>query len=491
MENIRDVSGGADDTQSIDQRIVGHVNGPEGRGVIDLTDQGIEDFDFGRYDSLQSKGPYLHAKGSGLRMGRRGFLVAGSVVVAAGAVFAGFLLAVSTPPLADLPAEVTNTGQISMGFPTSGVISSLPVRAGETVSKGQTLATIIAPGVGGGLAQAKSALAASEGEENTLRGLLGDTTAQIQEAKSSYVAQLSTSVSDAQNALATAQQEDSAVTSADNGVISQAQSSLAMARADANLDCQGVPPITGTPDPSQLACQNATVAVGQDQLSLAQAQAAAANNTASYQAVVAQDTKELSDAQAALSQARDTGLTDTVSLRSQLAQIQAQVVEDRAAVEAAEAKTGVETLTASASGTVMVVNGAIGEVTGQSGALNASPSGSQLDVTKGFQLFPSAQGVSQSSSGSSPLIVLKTSNQATVDTLVPQAQIGAVRIGEKAVFTPAVAGLKSLEGTVAQIFPKPTEVNGVVSYEVQVSISHTRGEYPDGVTGNVTISQPR
>lgn len=484
MGKIEEVSGGADDIKLAGSGVPAGVGGAQRSDVIDLTDEGMKSFDFGHYDSLPKAGP-------GLRMGRRGLLVAGSVVVVAAAVGASFLFAVSSPPLANLAAEVTNTGEISLGFPVSGVIASLPVKAGEMVSKGWPLATLTVPGAGGALVQSQAALVASESEERTLRNLLSDTSNQEEGAITAYVNQLTNSENDAKGALGSAKQEAASVATGYSSVVSQAQSSLSTAKSDESVDCRGVPAISGTPDASELACQNATVVVGQDQLSLAQAEATADNSAASYAAVVSQDTKELSDAQAALSEAKSTGLAGTLALQTQLAQIHAQIVEDQAAVQAAQGKVGVQTLTASASGRIVLVNGTVGEVTGQSGTVDTSPSGSQLDVAKGFNLFPSSQGVSQSTTGSVPLIVLKTSNQATVDTLVPQSQIGLVRIGDKARFTPSVSGLGVLRGNVVQVFPKPTVVNGTLNYEVQISVSHTRDNYLDGITGSVTITNNR
>jgi RND family efflux transporter MFP subunit len=78
-----------------------------------------------------------------------------------------------------------------------------------------------------------------------------------------------------------------------------------------------------------------------------------------------------------------------------------------------------------------------------------------------------------------------------VVAMVDEADIGSVRVGQKAVFTAETYPDHEFTGRVTRIAPAATIVSGVVNYEVAISIDNDVVMLRPDMTSNVTISTAR
>jgi RND family efflux transporter MFP subunit len=102
------------------------------------------------------------------------------------------------------------------------------------------------------------------------------------------------------------------------------------------------------------------------------------------------------------------------------------------------------------------------------------------------------QGETVAASFASPTFVTIIRESALeVVAMVDEADIGSVRLGQKAVFTAETYPDHEFKGTVTRIAPVATIVSGVVNYEVAISIDKDVALLRPDMTTNVTISTAR
>lgn len=170
---------------------------------------------------------------------------------------------------------------------------------------------------------------------------------------------------------------------------------------------------------------------------------------------------------------QQTGTSTTTVSSSQVASAEAQVVQAQATLDDAEAALEATTLRAPISGTVLQVNGKVGSSAGST----SSSSGSGA----------AAQG-STSSSSSSDLVLIANLKALQVSVSVPESDIGALKVGQKATVTfPAVDGAEAT-GTITSIDPVATTSNSVVTYGVVVRLSGVPSSVRLGQSASVTVT---
>ena len=163
-----------------------------------------------------------------------------------------------------------------------------------------------------------------------------------------------------------------------------------------------------------------------------------------------------------------TGKKTTTVSSSQVASAKAQVVQAQATVDDAKAALEATTLTAPISGTVLQVNGKVGSSAGAASAQSGSAAGTTATSTD--------------------LVLIANLKALQVSVSVPESDIGALKVGQKATVTfPAVDGAEAA-GTITSIDPVATTSNSVVTYGVVVRLSSVPSTVRLGQSASVTVT---
>lgn len=424
------------------------------------------------------------------RVGRRAGVAAAVVVVAlAGVGFAGYRLSQSAP-LTNLSGEVVSNGQVSLGFPYSGILSSVLVHAGERVAKGQVLATEVVPGSAEQLAADRTALAADEAQVAGLRSLLAQVQAALQRETAGQAQVASAEVQAAVTAIAAAGASQSNAIASLEGQVRAAQALLQTDQASYRAQCPAAPSGASQPaSATEQQCAALAHDVAADELAVSTAEASTASQETVQAEWLALANRDRSDAVAAAAGSLGPSIVTTASLESDLLRAEQQLPAARAQLAIDESKVGATKLVAPEGGSVVSVAGVAGELVSVTGVGTPAASGGSVAVSPGFQLFPSRQTQAGSGSSSSPVAVLATHGSLLVNVVVPESQIGLVRVGAPATVHPGVAGLRPERGVVVEIFPQSIVAAGVVSYEVQLRLERARGaaRYLPGMTVTASI----
>lgn len=166
-----------------------------------------------------------------------------------------------------------------------------------------------------------------------------------------------------------------------------------------------------------------------------------------------------------------THVTTTTVNASQVASAKAQVIQAQATYDDAKDAVAATTLYAPISGTVLEVNGKVGQTSGSSSGSSGS-----------------SQPGSTTSSSSSDLVVVANLAALQVSVSVPESDIGSLSVGQTAAVTfPAVPDATA-KGTITSIDPVPTTSNSVVSYGVVVRLSGVPKTIRLGQSASVSIT---
>lgn len=167
-----------------------------------------------------------------------------------------------------------------------------------------------------------------------------------------------------------------------------------------------------------------------------------------------------------------TRVTTTTVNASQVASADAQVIQAQATYSDAKDALAATTVYAPISGTVLQVNGKVGQSAGSSGSSAAAAGG----------------GAATTASSSSDLVVIANLAALQVSVSVPESDIGALEVGQVAAVTfPAVSGATA-KGKITSIDPVPTTSNSVVAYGVVVRLSGVPKTIRLGQSASVTIT---
>ncbi|GAA5170769.1 MULTISPECIES: efflux RND transporter periplasmic adaptor subunit [Amycolatopsis] len=402
------------------------------------------------------------------RRTRRIVTVAGVVVVVAGgAVFwatsassaPGYRTATARP--ATVTATLDTTGTIepvdsaTLSFPVSGQVASIPVRAGQQVTAGQTLAQLDTTSLQAQLASAQSTLATARAKLAADQS--GQTTSSARVTPALYVAASpSSGLKAQQDAVTSAQhQVDLDLTAASAAVAAQQKA------------CRTV--VDGTKPQSQDTVDACTTAIQEAQ---------------DVQHTTAVDEQKLADAEKALSDALAKNATSTEPRATATPQPTSkapsssggksatggggtktstpasaeQLAADQAAIDAADAQVAVAQQNLAAATLVSPINGTVGEI----------------GFTQGQQ------------ASSSEHVVVFGPGENQVTTAVSDLQAGQVKPGQRATVTPD-GSAQPITGQVTSIgLLASTTSGGSPSYPVTISLPAGGQLYP-GATASVSI----
>ena len=168
------------------------------------------------------------------------------------------------------------------------------------------------------------------------------------------------------------------------------------------------------------------------------------------------DTKLLADGVVSADQV-DSDRNTAAQAEAQIAFDQAALIEKKAALRAAEVNLGYTDIVSPVEGTVISRNVDIGQT-----------------VVSNLQ-------------SSTLFLIAKDLTRMQVDTNVAEADIAAVKVGQRATFTVQAFPDKEFEGTVRQIRQAPVTVQSVVTYDVVVDVGNPAKQLLPGMTADTHI----
>lgn len=163
----------------------------------------------------------------------------------------------------------------------------------------------------------------------------------------------------------------------------------------------------------------------------------------------------------------------------QIAQAAATVDSAQVAVTSAQQALDQTTITAPQDGTVLAVNGHVGQVSG-SGSSSAGTSS-----TGGTGSTSNASATS--SSTPTGFIVIANQSELAVTADIAEADAAKIKLGQLANVTFPATGATA-QGSVTQITPQSTVTNNVVLYPVQVSLNTTPAGVGVGATASLSVT---
>jgi multidrug efflux pump subunit AcrA (membrane-fusion protein) len=354
---------------------------------------------------------------------------------------------------------------VDLNFANSGPVNSISVTMGESVHKGEVLATQETSALTSQLQADEAKLAAAQ----TMLAA-GPTPAQTPQQLQSQVAQ-------AQAALATAQAkawnqaslDGLAVTNA-NSQVSSDQSTLANDQQAAVSACSAASP------GSTSACGAAQHQDMVDQAALTAAQGA-------YQQALRTQSADASNLQFAIAEAKAALATAQANAAAGTQpQTATQVSTERAAVNAAQAAVSSDqkTLTDSElvapfAGTVAEVNGNVGDLAGPNGVQQQAPQGGVSTPSSGITLFPSAPVTPNNKTPQQESLITLQSRQMNVVAQVGESDVARIHVGQRAQVTfPADPGVV-YDAEVVTVDPTAVNQSGSVYFLVYLRLVSEKG----------------
>jgi HlyD family secretion protein len=395
----------------------------------------------------------------------------------------------------DVESVLTGVGSIepvsqaTVAFPIKGTVASVDVAVGDTVSTGQTLATVDTADLTAALHDKQATLASAQ---LALSKALTGSSSSASSASSASASPASPSVSGASGrgsastgssaAIAAAQQAvvagqqavDAALAVADQALASSAQvCAAAVATAPAASTTSSTATTSPTATDPVTACQAALQGVQTAQAAVAAAQAALATRSSNLDALLAQQAAAQSAATGASgSTGAGSGTTTTTSARSApggsgsasatgSTASSSDLIARQKAVDAAQAEVAVAEQDLAQTTIVSPISGAVAVV-----AL--------------------AVGDAVTASSSSAHVVVVGSGGLEVTTMVSVDHIPDVKVGQAATVLPDGA-TDPLSGQVVAIALTPTTATTGTTYRVTIGLEGQGAGLGNGATGSVSI----
>jgi HlyD family secretion protein len=433
----------------------------------------------------------------------------------------------ATVNVGSVRSAVTGTGTVvpaaqqNVGFTQSGTLSEVDVKVGDHVSAGQVLAKIDPTQLQQALDQANNSLVQAQATlDSTVNGN-GLTQAQHNLASAQQ------SLADSQNQVnLTNQQDANAVAngqnqvSADQASLNTANAALAAAQSDphytgakANADAARnayLAACTTSPPASNCAQAQQDYQAAQQVLGVAQAPVTAAQQAASQaqsafntdSAKLATDqTKQNADqasgqrtintATAAVTTAQDNLNSQSVQRPNTIASQQAAVSNAQLAVATAQRNLNNATLTAPFDGTVLSVNGQVGENVTAGAAATAQAPGTTAPQPGSSGATSTAGGSSGSggsgASGASGFLTL--GNVSGLEVVAPFAEADAARLAPSQTATVTFDAVPNLTAgaRVLAVAATASVISNVTNYYATLVINNVDQRLKAGMTANANV----
>lgn len=399
------------------------------------------------------------------------FLIAHDVVFPAGPATAAFQT--RTVALGTVRSAVSGTGtvvpaaQYNLSFGEAGTLTEVDAKVGEVVKQGQVLAKIDQTIFQNALTQANNNLTTAQA---ALTATL-NSNALVQAQHS--LANAQQSLSDTQAQVNLTNQQDAQALSADQAQLAADQATLA---ADQKKDgCNLTPlPATCTTADQQAIKQDQTT-VTQDNNKITQDNNKIATDQLSGQRSINSTTNAVTSAQDSLN-------AQTIQRPSTIASQEAAVSNAQIAVQTAQKNLDQTTLTAPTDGTVLTINGQVGETTSAGTGVTAQAPGTTAPL-------PSSSSSSSGGSGAGASTFMVLGNVSGLQVIAPFAEADAARLAANQTATitfDAVTGL-SVPAHVLAIGAAATVISNVTNYYTTLVIDQLDTRLKAGMTANASV----
>jgi multidrug efflux pump subunit AcrA (membrane-fusion protein) len=384
----------------------------------------------------------------------------------------------STVTRGSVMSAVTGTGTVSpatqqnVSFGASGTVSEIDVKAGDKVSAGQTLAKIDPTTLQQALTQAQNGLTQAQ---STLNNTVNGNSVTVAQHS---LANAQQSLSDTQAQIDLTSQQDAAALASDQGQLTTDSGSNGTAQ-QALAACQAKTP----PDPNGCASQQQAVnqAISQDQAKVNQDQNKIAQDKLSNQ-------RSLDQANNSVQSAQDSLNSQTIQRPNTIASQQASVSNAQISVANAQRNLNFATLTAPFAGTVLAINGNVGDgVSGGSSSSSSAASSSSSSSAAGGAGGAGGTGGSSTSSSGTGFMVLGDLSGYQVVTPFAESDAARVQPNQTATVTfDAVTGL-SLPAHVVSVAQTATVTSNVTNYNVTLVLDQIDQRLKSGMTANANV----
>lgn len=407
------------------------------------------------------------------------FVVAVTAILVIGGIAFGVRLVMPavTPPAvlpqlatvarASFPVAINTTGTVVplaetvVDFPTSGVIGSISVKVGQTVTSGTQLATLESAAQANAVSQANANLQTAEAALAAAQS----------PATPSQRANLESNLSNAQANLTQTTNSVNSTNAADAQRVSGDQAAISAVQTQYNTaDC------SNPANANSATCLNYSNELATDQHQLSADQATQSTDQANGQLRISQAQASVNSAQAALNAA---GQSDP----NAVSQAQANVTAAQAALNLANSNLSSQALVSPVSGTVLQINGQVGQrIAGTQSASITLPG----TTTPTSALAPTTGG----GGGALPFLVIGDPTSKAVGFAFPAADLGVVGAGHPAVVAGLSAGVSNISGSVLAVSASPVNIGGVPSYYATVTPNKTSSlTIGETVSVSVTAAQ--
>jgi len=388
----------------------------------------------------------------------------------------------ATVDTGEVTATVSATGNVDsarsvdVDFTGSGgVVKAIYVEVGDKVHRGEALARVDQTSARQGLRTALATLASARAAyATTTQGQTPQERARDQQS----VDVSARTVGSAQVGLRAARQTYALDRSQQNSAVAQAEQALRSAQADrdkAHQRYQADPTAS-----NQQALSEARATVRTDLTALRAARNTRASKLLADRQAIASQTANLRSARAQLRSTQATVQVDQQAPRQGVVDsASAQIASVQVTVDQARTTLRQTILRSPARGTVVSINGVIGQ-TSSSASSSASSSSSETSSST------SSSSSTSGSSGTGGFLTMSSLGALQVKADVAEADISEVRVGQPATVTLS-ADDRRLTGTVTSVDTVQTVTNNVVEYGVTVTLARPTG-VKLGQTSQVAIT---
>lgn len=380
--------------------------------------------------------------------------------------------------------SVTANQSVDLAFQASGVVQDVAVKAGDTVTSGQTLAALDAGALQSAVASAQASLASAQATLDAK--LKGSATAQeitaaqaaVDSAQKAYDAKVA---GPTKQALASAQAS-----------VASAQAAYAAAQQDAAAGDSTLRSLKASLDQAQVALQKAQAAYDKiawrSDVGASSEASDLQDATIAYQKALADYNAQLTtsapDATSSIATAK-ANLQSAEETLANLTPSDADIAAAKATLESAKAT--LAGLTEPASDTDIAIAQASvdsAQQTFKQAQLNLA----QATLTAPFDGVISEMDVVRGSTASGTALVLMNTDPMHVEMKLSENDVVKVAVGQNVALTSDALASWKASGTVSYVAPSGTTSNGVVTYLVRVDFKNTDQRIKAGMTLNVDIT---
>ncbi len=209
-------------------------------------------------------------------------------------------------------------------------------------------------------------------------------------------------------------------------------------------------------------------------------------------AAIAADKANIAMLRAQSAAAAATTASALAAVKANLATADAQLARDEANLVADRLKLQAIEIIAPAAGTVVAVNGQVGETVTADGIRNYSaqsaPGGVQQPAFSLLPEGPKSAVYSGETQAAMPVIVLRTSGAWQVVVPIPEGSAANVRAGQVVIISVPSAHLSGVRGHIQELLPTPVTTSGGIVYQAVVNVlGHQRVTPLGGMAADVQL----